>query len=257
MEEHRIEDECEQAPETEQLRPVQPPDGRSVSGDDDARDDNGDDAGGVDDVGGEVAAVSDDECCEYLQWRVGGKSEKEEAEEADRQADRRAAGGDLQESNRGVANRWRAAEDRRQHRGEHRDSCAVVEEALALENGRQARGSLHLAHEGDDRDGIGGRKNRAEQHAAGPAQSEDEVGQGPDQDDGERDAHGREETDRKEAAPELRQVECERGLEDQPGHEGQEDHVRADMPELPARQQTDDHAGRGQHDGVGDQASAL
>ena len=50
-----------------------------------------------------------------------------------------------------------------------------------------------------------------------------QVGQRADQDDGERDADGREQADRQQAAPELRQVEGERGLEDQPGHEREQD----------------------------------
>ena len=76
------------------------------------------------------------------------------------------------------------------------------------------------------------------------------MGQGPDQEDCQGDADRREEADRQQAASQLRKVESQGGLEHKPGHESQKDHVRADVRQLLAGKQPDNHAGRREHDRV-------
>ena len=105
-EEHRVEHEREQAPEPEQLRPVQPADRGAVARDDDAGDHDGHDARSVKHVGGQVAAVRDDQRGEDLQRRVLGEAQQERGPRKPTASPiDGAAGGDLDKTDDRVAER--------------------------------------------------------------------------------------------------------------------------------------------------------
>ena len=68
----------------------------------DAGDDNGHDAGGVDDVGREVAAIRDHQRREDLERSILCEAQQSQAEEPDAESDRRAAQRQLEKANAGV-----------------------------------------------------------------------------------------------------------------------------------------------------------
>ena len=79
----------------------------------------------------------------------------------------------------------------------------------------------------------------------------------PDEDHRECHAGCCQQPDREQATSQLGQVQGQSRLENKPRYEGQEYHVGADVAQSPARQQSDDHACRGQHHRVRQQSRAL
>jgi len=114
------------------------------------------------------------------------------------------------------------------HRGEYGDPGPVVEQALAVEDGLEPTRGPQLTEKVDDRNRVGGGDYRAEQEAVSPVQAEREMRKSTDQRDGEEDAESGKQRDRHHSPPQLLEVERERCLEDQAGHEREKDEVGAD-----------------------------
>ena len=77
-----------------------------------------------------------------------------------------------------------------------------------------------------------------------------------DQQDRQGDAHCHEQANRQQAPPQLGEVERQCRLEDQAGHEGDQENVPSDAGQRCARQQADDDARQGQHHRVGQHSRA-
>jgi hypothetical protein len=141
-----------------------------------------------------------------------------------------------------------AGEDGAEHGREDRDSSAIIEEALAVEDRLQACGRVDLAQQVDDRDRVGGRDDSPQEEPARPIEAEQDVREHADEQHRQKYAHGGEQADGHDATPHLSEVEVERRLEDEARHEDEEDQVRTDGRKAQARNQADDDAAdRQQH----------
>ena len=147
-----------------------------------------------------------------------------------------------------VHRRRMTREDRAEHGGENGDASPVVEQALAVEDRFETARGADLAEQLNDRDRVGRCHDRAEKKSAGPVQAETVMGQGADQHHGQEDAQRGQKADRHHPPPHLVQVERQRGFEDEPGHEREQDQVRADRWQPQAGNEADhDASHREQH----------
>jgi hypothetical protein len=163
--------------------------------------------------------------------------------EAQQGADQRAARDDPHEVQQGVGHRERAAGDPREHEGEHHHRGAVVEQALALHQHREALGRAEALEQTDDRDGVGGGEERGEDQGVREPEARRDVqrlGGRHEHHRREPDGHAqprdRQRVDRELVRPELLEIQVKRGLEDQPREEHREEQLLAQV-------------GRGEHPG--------
>ena len=125
-------------------------------------------------------------------------------------------------------------EDRAQHSREDSHARAVVEEALAVEDGLESARGTDLAEELHHSDRVRGGDDRAEQKSARPIQAEAVVGHRADQQDRQEHAHRGQQADGHDPTPHLLEVERQRRLEDEPGYEGEQDQVGPDRRQAKA-----------------------
>ena len=145
-----------------------------------------------------------------------------------------------------------------QHRnGERvdRDRRGVVEQALALHQGRQAARRPDVVEDRDHRDRIGGRDDRAEDHAGQDPDRRDRPQGEPDDKGADDDADDGEQQNRADLVAELAHIDIERRLEQQRRQKDIKQRFGAE-PEIvqPAHDIADDAARVGGEGEIGDAA---
>ncbi len=150
--------------------------------------------------------------------RPGNDREKRPASQ---RAQHRAADESADEFDRALAERGRAAreDDPEQHRIEH-DRRRIVEQRFARDQPRQARRRPDVAENRDDRGGVGGRDDRAEQEADGQRHARERPERKPDDRGGDQRRDHRKHEDRGGVLEDAPHVAGEGRLEHQ---ERQED----------------------------------
>ena len=231
-------------------RPLAHADPPGVVPDEQPRDDRGDDPGLAEPIGDDVGPVCRRHRQRQLHEVVVDRGDQPRRHPAAGEPDRRAGDDDRDDRDDDAA-RGHAADDDLDRDREHDERRPVVEEALALDERREAPRRAELLERRDDSDRIGRRDHRADYEA----QLEREPGR-----DREDRAHDRradenarrgEQDDPAERPPEVVDVDPERGLEHEARQQHEQDDLGADL-DVDREHDAGDDAEHDQRDGVRD-----
>ena len=122
----------------------------------------------------------------------------------------------------------RGADGERCGRGDEDERRSVVEEALTLDDGREARGHPHGAEREEHADRVGDRQERTEHQRRGQRQRERVVRDHGRRAERDRDAGDRQREDRTSRLAQVADVGGERALEDEHRQHGDQDNLRVE-----------------------------